>query len=500
MKWSWADDPPGIRRGSAGDPPRIRRAQPGTTGRPAGIVGPMAAKITIVGGGSTHWTPKLMVDFANTPALADAEVVLYDLDPHSLPGALKVVEHVAERRGIALSGRTTTDIDDALTGAEYVIATFSVGGFASMRHDIEIPQRYGVRQTVGDSVGPGGISRALRSVPVILDVARAMERCCPDALLVNVSNPLTALCRAVTRETSIETIGLCAEIVGLKFVLSLLFDTDFTSVDPVVAGVNHLPLVTSLRMGDRDGFAMLRGALAGDVDLSGSLWMEPPGPMHYRMVDPEHGWSKADIVANNKVKFELFERFGVLPGSSDTHVVEFFPGFVTAASDYGRDWAVHHYGMHGHQSDKADDDAEMADLLAAETIPRWPSGEFVAPLLDGLVTGEDRTIPGNIPNTGQVENLPADVVVECMVVAGADGVRPRDRAAVPSFLGEHLRRVVSSQELTVDAAVSGDPTTALEAMLADPLAGSLPYEHVVAMTDELLAATAPWLGQFARHG
>ena len=119
---------------------------------------------------------------------------------------------------------------------------------------------------------------------------------------------------------------------------------------------------------------MLRGALAGDVDLSGQLWMEPPGAMHYKMVDPEQGWSKADILANNKVKFELFERFGVLPGSSDTHVVEFFPGFVTAASDYGRDWAVHHYGMHGHQSDKADDDAEMADLLAAESIPEVALG------------------------------------------------------------------------------------------------------------------------------
>ena len=234
-----------------------------------GIVAPMGAKITLVGGGSTHWTPKLTVDFANTPALADAELVLYDLDPDSLPPALKVVEHVAERRGIPLTARATTDIDDALGGAEYVIATFSVGGFASMRHDIEIPSGYGIRQTVGDSVGPGGISRALRSVPVILAVARAMERCCPEALLVNVSNPLTALCRAVTRETSIKTVGLCAEIVGLKFVLSLLFDADFTSVDPVVAGVNHLPLVTSLRIGDGDGFEMLRGALAGDVDLSG---------------------------------------------------------------------------------------------------------------------------------------------------------------------------------------------------------------------------------------
>jgi len=456
----------------------------------------MGARVTLVGGGSTHWTPKLMVDFANTPALTDAEVVLYDLDPDSLPPALKVAEHVAERRGIGLTARATTDIDDALGGAEFVIATFSVGGFASMRHDIEIPARYGIRQTVGDSVGPGGISRALRSVPVILDLARAMERNCPEALLVNVSNPLSALCRAVTRETSIATVGLCAEIVGLKFVLSLLFDKSFNSIDPVVAGVNHLPLVTSLRIDGDDGFAMLRRALDGDLDLTGPMWMDPPGPMHYKMGDPGQGWTKHDILANNKVKFELFDRFGVLPGSSDTHVVEFFPGFVTAASDYGREWGAHHYGMHGHQSDKADDDAEMADLLAAETISTWPSGEFVATLLEGLVTGEDRAFPGNIPNAGQVQNLPSDVVVECMVVAGAQGVRARDRAEVPSYLGEHLRRVVSSQELTVEAAVTGDRTTAFEAMLADPMAGSLPYEHVVTMTDELLSATRPWLAQF----
>ena len=460
----------------------------------------MAARVTIVGGGSTHWTPKLMVDFANTPSLHDAEIALYDLDAESLPPAQKVVEHIAERRGIGLHARTTTDIDDALEGTEFVVAGFSVGGFASMRHDIEIPARYGIRQTVGDSVGPGGVSRALRSVPVILDVARAMERRSPEALLVNLSNPLSALCRAVTRETQIRTVGLCAEIVGLKFALSLLFDADFTSIEPVVAGVNHLPLVTSLRMGDQDGFAMLRAALAGELDLSGELWMEPPAAMHWRMSDPGRGWTKADVLANNKVKFELFRRFGVLPGSSDTHVVEFFPGFVTAASDFGRDWGIHHYGMHGHMADKAEDDSSMAELLASDTIPTWPSGEFVAAMLDGLVTGQPSTLPANLPNGGQVENLPDGVVVECMAVASSRGLHSRDRAFVPSYLGEHLRRIVTSQELTVDAALGGDPGTALEAMLTDPVAGALPYERVVAMTEELLAATAPWLPAFAADG
>jgi alpha-galactosidase len=457
----------------------------------------MTARITILGGGSTHWTPTLLVDFANTPSLTDAEVVLMDVDPESLPPALKVAEHIAERRGIEMSARATTDLSDALSGAEFVVSAFSVGGFDSMRHDIEIPARYGIRQTVGDSVGPGGISRALRSIPVLLELAQAMERQCPDALLINVTNPLTALCRAVTRETSIRTVGLCSEVVGLKFVLSLLLDVDFASVDPVVAGVNHLPLVTSLQIGDDDGFAMLRDAMSGGIDLSGPLWMDPPAAMHWKKSDPGKGWQKADVLSNSKVKLELFRRFGVLPASSDTHVVEFFPGFVAPESDFGRDWGVHHYGMHGHRSDKADDDAGMADLLSRDKIPTWSSGEFVAPLLDGLVAGTDHTLTVNIPNSGQVENVPVGAVVECMAVVGTDGIRPRDRARVPSFLGEHLRRVVSSQELTVEAAISGNPTTVIEAMFTDALAGQLPYEHVIAMTGELLAATAPWLPRFA---
>jgi alpha-galactosidase len=457
----------------------------------------MAARITLVGGGSTHWTPKLVVDFANTPALADAQLTLMDLDADALALGLKVVEHVVERRALDLTARTTTDLDDALDGADYVVSTLSVGGFESMRHDLEIPARYGVRQPVGDSVGPGGIARSLRSVPVLLQIARAMERRCPDALLVNTSNPLTALCRAVTKETAIRTVGLCNELVGLQFVLSLLFDADLRSIDPVVGGVNHFPLVTSLRIGDGDGFAMLRDALAGEMDLSGPMWIEPPAGMHWRARDPSQPWTKADVLANVRLRFELFDRFGVLPGASDTHVAEFLPNFVTAASDFGREWGVYQYGMHTHRVDKAADDAALAELLAADDIPRWPSGELVATLLEGLVTGEDRALPVNLPNTGQVEGLPDGVVVECMGISGADGVRPRDRTRVPGILGEYLRRVVVSQELTVEAAVTGDRTKVAEAMLADPMAGCLPYEHVVTMTDELLAATAAWLPQFS---
>lgn len=458
----------------------------------------MGARITIIGGGSTHWTPNLLVDFVNHKSLSDSDVVLMDLDERALERAGGAARHIAERRGVPLTVTCTTDRDAALEGADFVITAFSVGGFESMRHDVEIPARYGIRQPVGDSVGPGGISRALRSIPVVLDVAETMGRRCPEALLLNVTNPLTALCRSVARETPIQVVGLCNEVVGLQLAMSLLFDVPMHHVDPVIGGVNHLPVATGLRIAGSDGFAMLHDALDGGIDLSGKIWLDPlPDRMHWRKTDPGGRWTKGDVLANLKIKLEVFRRFGVLPASSDTHVAEFLPGFVTALSDFGRDWGVHQYGMHGHQSDKARDDTDLEWLLAQEEIPVLPSGELVAPLLDSLLTGEERALPMNLPNRGQVENLPLDAAVECIGVADGAGLRARDVTTVPSVVGEILRRVVVAQELTVEAAVSGDRGTVLEAMLADPSAGCLPYEHVVAMTDELLAATSPWLTRFA---
>ncbi len=454
-------------------------------------------RITIVGGGSTHWTPRLLVDFANSEALRDLEITLMDKDPGSLPLMAEVAAHIAKVRGIGLSVRTTSDLDDALDGVDMVIIALSVGGFASMRHDLEIPARYGIRQPVGDSVGPGGITRALRSVPVVTEVARAMERRCPEALMINVSNPLTALCRGAARESNIRVVGLCNELVGLKFSLSLLFDAPMHEIDPVSAGVNHLPLVTRMQIGGTDGFDMLRAVLE-DPSTHGEepIWMPPVEGMHWQKVSEGDVWTKRDVVANNRLKLELFGRFGVLPGASDTHIAEFFPGFVTQSSDFGRDWGVHHYGLHGHQKDKEADDREVAELLSSDEVPPWPSGELVAELIEGVATGTERTLPMNLPNQGQVENLPNGLVVECIGVTGADGVRPRDTAYVGSVLGEYLRQITTSQELTVDAALTGDRNRVIEAMLTDQLAGHLPYEQVVTMTDELLAATAPWLPQF----
>jgi alpha-galactosidase/6-phospho-beta-glucosidase family protein len=458
----------------------------------------MSARVVIVGGGSYHWAPRLLCDFANTPSLHDACVVLHDLDAERVQLMEQLGGEIARRRGIPLQATSELDRGQALSGADFVITCFSVGGFESMQHDIDIPRRFGIRQPIGDSVGPGGVLRALRSVPVMLEIARDVERIAPDAWLVNVTNPLTALCRSVTRETPLKTVGLCNEWVGATFNLSLALDCGMQDLDPVLGGVNHYPIATELRIGDADAFARLRSLLDHPEQAAAEpIWMDPPAAMHWTKVSAGDFWSKLDVLENNRVRFEILRRFGVFPGSGDHHSVEFMPGFAHPGNDYGRDWRVHHYGMEGHRADAAADVEHYESIRDASDVTAMPSGELVANLLDGIVTGTARSLPVNLPNQGNVTNLPDASVVEIIGVADGSGVRGRDRATVPGIMGEFLRRINVVQEWTVEAALSGDRTLVLEAMMADPMAGQLAYDDIVSMTDEMLAATARWLPHFA---
>jgi len=213
-------------------------------------------------------------------------------------------------------------------------------------------------------------------------------------------------------------------------------------------------------------------------------------------VSPADYWTKMDVIENNRVRFELFRRFGVLVGSGDHHSVEFMPGFVQPGNDYGSEWRVHHYGMPGHRRDAGEDVEYYEEMRDSAEVTRMPSGELVAQLLDGMVTGKPQSLPVNLPNDGNVTNLDDDAVVEIMGVADDTGIHGRDKTTVPGIMGEFLRRINVVQEWTVEAAVAGDRELVLEAMLADPIAAQLPYEQIISMTDEMMTATARWLPQF----
>jgi alpha-galactosidase/6-phospho-beta-glucosidase family protein len=455
----------------------------------------MAPRIVIVGGGSYQWVPKLLVDIANTPSLHHAELVLEDIDPVPLPKMTQLVERIAKLRGIGLTATATTDQREALAGADFVVVTISTGGFTSMRQDLAVPARYGIKQSVGDSVGPGGISRALRNIPMLLGIARDMEELCPDAWLLNITNPMTTLCRAVTRETSIKTVGLCHEVAMARYTLSMLLGADYRDLDLTITGVNHLPIVTELKVRGEDGFAPLRDLLDhAEERASELLEIDLPDGLDDDVLAQ---LTKGPVLASNKLKFELFRRFGALPAAGDRHLAEFFPGFLTEESDWGAGWGVHLTTIEDRERSQHEYVDQLDDMLTMDEVPTMPSGEIVAPLIDSFLTGTRREFPINVPNAGQCPDLPADVVVESIGIADSGGLRGRDRAGAPPALAETLRRVSAAQELTVEAAVSGSREKAFEAMLADPLAGRIDFEQVAAMTEELIDATKPWLPQFA---
>jgi alpha-galactosidase len=456
----------------------------------------MAPRIVVIGGGSFQWVPKLFCDLVNTPSLAEAEIVLEDIDPAPLQDMVEFAETLAAKAGVAMKVIGTTDQRTALEGADYVVVTISTGGFASMARDLEIPERHGIKQSVGDTVGPGGINRALRNIPVLVGIARDMEAVCPDAWMLNITNPMTALCRAVTRETDIKTVGLCHEVTMAQFTLSQLLDADFRDFDLTVTGVNHLPVVTDMQIAGDDGFARLRALLA-DTETRGDEPVHMPPGLGHEQHSFGGSFRKRDVLAANRVKFALFERFGVLPAAGDRHLVEFFPGFLTEESEWGKRWGVGLTSIADREAWQEYYKGEFAELKAAPDVPNLPSGEIVAPLIDAFLRGKTRHFPLNLPNTGQCPDLPNGPVVEAMVSTDGDALNGRDAATAPPVLAEWLRRIVASQEATVEAALSGNRDKVIEAMLLDPLAGRIDFDHLEQMTDELLAATKPWLPQFA---
>jgi len=418
-------------------------------------------RIVIVGGGSRQWGPKLVTDIVTTPSLVDAELVLHDIDDSWLEPMARYAELVGARHVV-----TTTDRAAALAGADFVVVTISTGGFDSMRHDLEIPWKYGIRQSVGDTVGPGGINRALRNIPVLLDIARDMACACPQAWMLNITNPMTCLTRAVARETAVPVVGLCHEVGHLRWQIAQACDVRMRDVQVEISGVNHLPWITSLTIAGREGFDALRDA--------------------------------PSFAKEHALKLALLDRYGALAGAGDRHVAEFFPWVLTEASEWGRQWGVHLTRIVDRENMEEWFRGELQSWLDGTAPPSTaPSGEMVAPVIDSLVTGTRREFPLNLPNRGQAPYLPDDVVVETMCTVDATGMRGRDAVVPPAPCAEWIRRHVAVQELTVEAAVHGDRSLVRDAFTLDPLSSRLDLDAIESMAGELLDATREWLPQFA---
>ncbi len=446
-------------------------------------------RVTIIGGGSYQWGPKLITDLLGVKALAGMDLVLEDIDPAPLEVLGDYARLAAKTMGVDCGVTTTTDQRRALEGADFVIVTISTGGFESMSVDLDVPARHGIFQSVGDSVGPGGINRSLRNIPILVGIGRDMEEQCRDAWLLNITNPMSCLTRAVCRETSIKAVGLCHEVGNFAMVLALALGLPHTAIATTVVGVNHFPVVTALEIDGAEGFDVLSELVAelGGLD---ALAPDPARPA------PDE-FSTRDFGERHLLKLTMLERFGALLAANDRHLAEFVPWVLTEASGWGASWGIELTPIARREQHQAEYVAEVREVLAGDReMQTWDSGELVAPVIDSLVTGTRREVPVNIPNAGQCPDLPADAMVESICVVDDSGVRGRDVARAPAPLTELLRRHVAVHELTVEAALSGDRSLVEAAVALDPLAGRGDLRDIEAMVDELLAGTSKWLPRF----
>lgn len=447
-------------------------------------------QVTIVGGGSYQWTPELLADLMGTPSLKEAKLVLEDINPVPLEKTEALGLKLQKEMKSSCTISSTTEQERALDGADFVIVCISTGGFESMGIDLEVSAKHGIRHSVGDTVGPGGINRALRNIPVLVGIAKDMEKYCPDAWLLNITNPMTTLTRAVSRETSIRAVGLCHEVWNFRVDLAMALGRRWEDIRPTIAGINHFPVITALDIDGEDGFSILTDLVCEAGGLE-TLTPFTGGP------EPEP-FSILSFIQRNLLKLTLLEHLGAFPAAGDRHIAEFLSSILTPESNWGMDYNIELTSIaerkHHEEGFRSDVDGWLAGTKELQT---WQSGELPSPLIEALLGGNPIEAPVNIPNVGQVPCLPKDVVVEAMCVVDSNGIHGKDEPEIPAFYAEMLRRHSVVQEITVEAALSGDVALVDQAFELDPLAGRGDFSETRAMVRELLSGTSRWLPQFS---
>ena len=439
-------------------------------------------RICFVGGGSYNWMPKLLGDLALTRDL-EGSIVLHDLNPSALEDIQRYGRKAVSQAGTNFSIETTTDLERSLEGAEFVVVTITTGGLDTMAADLGIPEKYGIFQSVGDTVGPGGLSRALRNVPVMVGIARAMERQCPNAWLLNLTNPLTVLTRVVgLTAPRLKAMGLCHELFGVRGGLMRMFDATVDDFEMRVAGVNHLIWLLDMTIRGQDGLQMVRDFVADGRPL--------PIP------DARGGWHEP-FVDRWKLKLELFNVYGALPAAGDRHVAEFFSYFLTEATGKGEDYGVLLTTIADRQQQVAAARKDVQAAIQGELPALSRSSEATADIVSAVANGRSVRTIVNLPNTGQIDALPRGAVVETLAVITSAGAQPLTVGAVPPGVLSTLQPHVTNQEMIARAALEGDRSLALQALVNDPLVPNLQIARK--LLDELLEAHAAYLPQFRQR-
>ncbi len=440
-------------------------------------------KIVVIGGGSYTWGPTFLRDIFATPELKGSTIVLQDIAQDRVDLVYSLAKKMLDDFHLDFHLEKTLSLDEALQGADFVILTITTGGLESMRPDLEIPAKYGIKQSVGDTTGPGGLSRALRNIPVVAGIGRKVMEICPNALFLNYTNPLTVLTRVLAMQ-GVRVVGLCHEWIGVREHLAQVLQTKPENITAKIAGVNHLIWVTDLYADGKRVFDELP-AITEKI-LSGEL-----------KVDQDDSSVFAD---HAKVKSTLFKLYGALPAAGDRHIAEFFPHFINESTGWGADYDLRLTSV----EDRYEMEAEAMGLIEAALHGDMPLVPFMADvsteaankIIRALICGEAYVGIMNLPNVGQISNLPYDAVVETYGVIDSTGAHAITYGDVSVGVQNILQKHISNQEMTVEAAVSGNREIALQVLLNDSLSSRLSIPQAKQMLDELLEVNKQYLPKF----
>lgn len=434
----------------------------------------------MVGGGSYNWSPRLLCDLIQAPELEGSEIVLLDINLKAAKEMKAAIDRICKDNHKKFTFIATTNEDTAFKDADFVLITISTGGLDMMRHDLEVPEKYGIYQTVGDSVGPGGWSRLLRNVPVFEKMTRKIERLAPRAVILNYTNPMAGLTGAICAVSSLRTVGLCHGVMGTLNYLSRILGVDEKDLSVRYGGVNHFFWILDFKAKGEDGYALLREKLGSSTLLKFDKASKDPA-----------GFSDN----NHELFAEIFEHYGYLTYSADRHTCEFFAAYLTEQAMMKKfklvrtSVADRRKGIEGSRK-------FALKMASGEQKMLERSRETAVDILKALVTNTPFIDVVNLPNIGQIDNLPRGAVVETLGLVDSAGFAPIGIGSMPETLRALTEVHCQIQKMTLEAALTGNKKLALEALMLDPLCAKLAPSQIRKLGLDLMAATKSCLPQF----
>jgi len=413
-------------------------------------------KITLVGGGSYAWTPGLARDFLTNDFFKGIEVCLYDINELALNDIIELCNMYQKQVPNNISFRKTIDLKEALSEAAYVIVAISHGGLEAELEDHRITRRYGFYNLKGSEVGIAGCSRTLRHVPEFVRIAREMEKYCPDAMLLNVTNPLTAITRCVNKYTSIKSAGFCHGVMNHLEILRPLFGADsWEGVEFTVAGVDHCTWQLEVKYKGKDALQIMRD--------KGLIEAAKQGDNIASYDDPFAG------VENQRLRFLIWDIIGYLPAISDEHCAEFF-GQIMKTEESRKYYGITYDRIADRMNSVVKGKEKVKSLLNGTVKPNFnSSGEILHKFIAALNGAGEIVGVVNYPNVGQIGNLPKGTVVETKCLIDSNGVHPINAGELPPILESIVRPIAIREELYMEAAVENNIKKLRGALSMDPL-------------------------------